>query len=724
MRETVGRIVRCVALAGALAAMTPPETMPRAGEPAEESPAKRAEKPSLEGTIERLLEDMGSALPEDARARLGRGLRQVAQFWQVEDGGPEDLEEFVRAHFAADPAVRDTLFHRFERILEAIDGHLGEIARELRTQADLDLGPILPADELFAGYDPSAHILDDFFDSKLAFSVLLNFPLTTLGERLTEGKRWTRRQWAEARLAERFSRRVPAEVSLAIARASSAAERYIAQYNIWAHHLLDPTGRRLFPPKMRLLSHWNLRDQIKADYSEPTGGLARQRLLQTVMERIVTQTIPAAVIDNPRVDWDPMANAVRRSPVDDGPGSSASGRADSVPDGAEAAGAGSEVSPAREPDRRYAVLLETFRAARLLDPYSPTAPTHRSRSFDEGREIPEERVRAMLLAVLSSPLVPRVAALVEERLDRALEPFDIWYNGFRPRGSRSEGELDLLVRRKYPDAEAFKRDIPEILRRLGFTEDRAAFIAGKIEVDPARGSGHAMGASMRSASARLRTRIGRDGMDYKGYNIALHELGHNVEQVISLHDVDSTLLEGVPNTAFTEAFAFVFQAHDLELLGLETPDPEAKALKVLNDFWATFEIAGVALVDMEVWRWMYGHPEASPEELRDATLELAKRVWNEHYAPVFRRSDVLLLGIYSHMIESFLYLPDYPVGHIIAHQVERVMEKAGSVGPTFERMARYGDVAPDIWMENAAGTPVGPEALLSSTEEALGRLGG
>ena len=35
----------------------------------------------------------------------------------------------------------------------------------------------------FAGYDPSAHVNDDFFANKLAFVVLLNFPLTTLDQR-------------------------------------------------------------------------------------------------------------------------------------------------------------------------------------------------------------------------------------------------------------------------------------------------------------------------------------------------------------------------------------------------------------------------------------------------------------------------------------------------------------------------------------------------------------
>ena len=66
-----------------------------------------------------------------------------------------------------------------------------------------------------------------------------------------------------------------------------------------------------------------------------------------------------------------------------------------------------------------------------------------------------------------------------------------------------------------------------------------------------------MGAERRGDKAHLRTRVEPSGMMYKGYNIAIHELGHNVEQVCSLYQVDSTLLRGVPNTAFTEALAFV-----------------------------------------------------------------------------------------------------------------------------------------------------------------------
>jgi len=77
---------------------------------------------------------------------------------------------------------------------------------------------------------------------------------------------------AEARLAQRFSKRIPAEVNLETARALSQAEQYIAGYNIWMHHLVNERGERLFPAKMRLLSHWNLRDEIKANYPLGAAG--------------------------------------------------------------------------------------------------------------------------------------------------------------------------------------------------------------------------------------------------------------------------------------------------------------------------------------------------------------------------------------------------------------------------------------------------------------------
>lgn len=211
-------------------------------------------------------------------------------------------------------------------------------------------------------------------------------------------------------------------------------------------------------------------------------------------------------------------------------------------------------------------------------------------------------------------------------------------------------------------------------------------------------------------------------MNYKGFNIAVHEMGHNVEQTLSLNYIDHTLLAGVPNTAFTEALAFVFQARDLELLGLASPGPGTRALEAVHAFWETAEIAAVALVDMRVWHWMYDHPNATAAELKEATLQIAMDVWNTYFAPVFKASDVTLLGVYSHMIHSFLYLPDYPIGHMISVQVEGQMAAAGAVGPEFERMCKTGNVVPDLWMTKATGSVVGPEAMLAAAERGLEEL--
>jgi oligoendopeptidase F len=225
----------------------------------------------------------------------------------------------------------------------------------------------------------------------------------------------------------------------------------------------------------------------------------------------------------------------------------------------------------------------------------------------------------------------------------------------------------------------------------------------------------------REDKAHLRTRVGSDGMDYKGYNIAVHELGHNIEQVFSLNAIDSWWLNGVPNTGFTEALAFVFQNRDLELLGVAMDDKDSRRLEALDTLWNTAEIAAVALLDMRVWRFMYAHPEATPAELREATVTMAREVWNRYLAPVIGVEDSEILAIYSHMIAYGLYLPDYPLGHIIAFQVAEKMNE-GNLGAEFERLSRQGRLTPDAWMRGAVGRPLSTEALLREARTALDTL--
>ncbi len=648
---------------------------------------------------------------EAQRPRIERGVRQVAALWRPTDG---DLAPFVREHFLSDEQLLTTTLLRLQAAFEQIDGHFNEVQRELRRPSDTDTGPLTTIDLLLGSLDPATHVLEDLFASKVGFVVLLNYPLTTLPERLSEGDKWSRTTWASVRLAQRFSRRVPADVQQKVSEAVVAGERYVASYNLYLHHLLDEKGERLWPKGLRLISHWNLRDEIRASYADPQG-LQKQRLIAKAMERIVEQSIPQAVIDDPRLDWSPLTNQVQLAPPEEVEVAASTPKTTRSP-----------LPPAdklgeREPDRRYALLLKQAETQRLVDPYSPSAKTLIERSFQLSREIPEADVVRLLAEVCGSPLVKDVARLAEAQLGRKLVPHDLWYAGFRPRGKIPEATLDQLVQKRYPTAQAFEADIPKLLTKLSFSPDKAKFLAEHIRVDASRGAGHAMPALRRGDFPRLRTRVGPLGMDYKGYNIAVHELGHNVEQVFSLYEVGETLLAGVPNNAFTEALAFVFQQRDIALLGIGTPDEESSRRRILADFWDTWEIAGVALVEIATWHYMYDHPQATPAQLRAEVVRLAQETWNRYYAPVLGGQDVLLLGIYSHMIQNTLYLPDYPLGHLIAAQIEEHLAKqpAGSLGREFERMAKLGQVTPDLWLKHATGAPLSAAPLLRMTEAAL-----
>ncbi len=630
------------------------------------------------------------------------GVAQAATLWRASDG---DFAAFCVEHFVADPAAREALFVKLQATVEQIRGHMLELGRTVRWGTEVEDGrPVQPIDRLLATYDVGAHVVDDLFTSKVAFSILLNFPLRTLAQKVKDGPQWTRRMWAEVRLTGIVDTRVPGELAGAASAAEAAADQYIAGYNLWMHHVLGAEGKRQFPAGKRLISHWNLRDELKANYADPEG-LAKQRTIAKVMERIVTQTIPKAVIDNPRLDWDPLTNKVTAG---------AEVEADAPKDRA------TTVSDEREPDARFAQVLGHLRAAKAIDKFSPIAPTRIARAF-EGAELPEERVRGMLVEILESPLATDAAAEMQRRLKRPLEPHDLWYE-FGAGGTK-EAELDAVTRKKYPTAAAFAKDMPRILRDLGFTAARAKHLSNLIAVDPSRGAGHAMGAERRGDKAHLRTRVETGGMDYKGYNIAVHELGHNVEQTFSLYDIDYTLLAGVPNTAFTEALAFLFQARDLELLGRLKPSGEADRLRVLDAFWNTREIAGSALVEIDVWHWLYDHPEATAAELRDATVKIARDVWDRYYAPTLGGKGTVLLGIYSHTIASPLYLFNYVVGHLIAFQIEEHVEgkDRATFAKEFERVCRLGNILPDLWMQQATGKPVSAQPLLTATARALKR---
>ena len=631
---------------------------------------------------------------EQKKDLIQRGVTQVASLWKEEDGSPEMFQSFCIENFQGEEKARKDLFKTLSRNYEQIWGHFNNLSLELNKPLHLDAGPITQADVMFGSFSPGAHLAEDLYKNKIAFLTILNFPFYSLEEKAEMAGEWDRLQWAYARMGDIFTSRVPAAINQEASRIATESDNYVSQYNIIMGNLLNEEGNTLFPDNLHLITHWGLRDELKANYGQE-DGLEKQKMIYRVMQRIIDQSIPEKVINNTEVKWNPYSNEVTKE--------------------------GEPLQAKPEPDTRYQHLLNNFHARKAADPYSPAYPTAIKRAFNQGLELTRQEVEDLFTELVSSPLLVEVGELISRRLGRDLEPFDIWYDGFKARSGISDAELDQIVGARYPDAESFDSDLTNILVKLGWNRERANEISSKVVVEASRGAGHAWGAQMRSQNSHLRTRIGSEGMSYNGYNIAMHEFGHNVEQTISLHDVDYYMLNGVPNTAFTEALAFIFQVRDLKVLGLDADDPQADHLAALDIFWGTYEIMGVSLVDMKVWEWMYNNPDTTPTQLKEKTIELAKEVWNDFFAPVFGVEDAPILGIYSHMISYPLYLSAYPLGHLIEFQIEEHIRNKNLARET-DRMFAIGNIIPQHWMKEAVGEPISNQPLLNAVERALAEM--
>lgn len=642
----------------------------------------------ITATVDRVMGEQ----PAADRALLEKGVRHAASLWREDDGTASEFTDFAAENYLSDPAKRKVVFLKISNYLESLGGNMNEITLDLRKVLDEAAGEIDEIDRMFGNYSVSSHLQSDFYENRIAFVVALNFPYYTLAEKDELGGGWSREQWAMARLGDQFISRVPAELNQAANTAVGNAEMYIADYNIYMGKLRTDDGRQLFPDDMVLLSHWNLRDEIKSNYADRENGNEKQEMIYRVMERIIRQEIPGAVVNSPDYEWAPFSNSVTKN------------------------GAAAEVKA--EPDTRYSHVISIFNAWKALDPYYPGMNNAVTRSFSGGMEISADDAAALFSEYLGSPQLKQLAGIIRDRLGRDLRPYDIWYDGFKSRSSISESMLTAKTSALYPDPAAFRAGMPAILVKLGWSPERAEYLADKIVVDPARGSGHAWGAAMKGAVSHLRTRVSGKGMDYKGYNIAVHEFGHNIEQTISLYDVDYYTLSGVPNTAFTEATAFLFQDRDLMLLGINDENPEKEKLQTLDAAWSLMEIMGVSMVEMEVWKWMYENPEATPSQLKDKTVAIAIDVWNRYFAPVLGVSDSPLLAIYSHMINGPLYLQNYAYGQIIQFQIEEHL-KGKDFSDEIDRMYSLGRLTPQHWMNQATGTKISAQPLIRALDEAL-----
>ena len=646
------------------------------------------------------------AHPTADSAMLARGAKQVAALWRESDGTVTDYQTLIASSYAATDAEKEQLYNRMAFILEQCRQSADMLNNTLQEPtALLGKGDPTQIDWIISGYSPMAHFAEDMFANKIAHICVLNFPQYSLEEKNTLGKDWTRQEWAYARLGDVFSSRVPGHVVAYYSQALSEAENYIAGYNIMMHCLRNEQGEQLWPEPMALLSHWNLRDELKSNYAEAKGegvearGREKQEMIYQVMLRIIRQEIPDCVVNSDQYLWAPYSNTA--TPINE------------------------EIHNSKfltqNFNSRYQQIINIFHAAQQIDTYRSDAPTHILRTFNEDLQIPFEEIESLFTQLIQSDEVKQVAAIIRERLGRDLRPYDIWYDGFKSRSSISEDALTAETQKRYPDAYAFEKDMPRMLMDLGFASDKANAIASHIVVEAARGSGHARPCVGREQPARLRTRVSNKGMDYKGYNIAVHEFGHNVEEVISLYDIDHYTLAGIPNTGFTEASAFLFQERDLQLLHHSTQS-QPHADQLFDLIWGMYEIMGVSLVDMRMWQWLYANPKATAADLREAVIRIASEVWNQYYAPFLGEKDSPLLAIYSHMIGYALYLPAYPIGNLVQYQLEEHLAQCKTAqewAQEYTRIYQQGCLTPDAWMRGAVGSPMSVEPILNAVREAL-----
>ena len=413
------------------------------------------------------------------------------------------------------------------------------------------------------------------------------------------------------------------------------------------------------------------------------------------MARHIDGTIPAGVMSGGETrDWNPETNLVA---------------------GGEP---GELVGPAR-----YEQWIAQFRMAREFDPLFPDEPTAIARKFALEREMPEAEVERLMVELLESPVRRDLAAFLRAKLGRALEPFDIYFEDIVE--AKPASEMNAAVRARFASVKELEAKLPTVLRELGFSDADADFLGSRIRVEVCKGAGHAMRPYLEGYGAWLRTSSLDTELGWDGFDTAMHELGHNLEQLCSCYFAPRASLRGVPNTACTEAFAFLYQSLAKRVLGIEDPAAAERSYheETIAAMLMTCQIAGPSLVELRTWREIYDLGDAcTPEAIRAAVLRHSEEVWNEFFQPHYGDDPYHILGAYQHMLGHPLYLADYAIGRTMSHQIRSHMRGRDLAAET-KRICSIGSVTPDAWMREAVGGPLSAVPLIEDTGAAIEALG-
>jgi hypothetical protein len=619
-----------------------------------------------------------------------RGTGMVASLWHESDGSVADFVEFCTANFMSESEREQNLELVIEN-LKILQGYSSIIRSRFTEYSSFTDRDEMPPDRFFRDAIPST----DPWKSKLAFFLQLNYPNINPKEVIEQGAMWDRQTWAKARIGDWYAFRRPDDFQVPYREEASRFNRHISAYFLRMGQLISDGKPSPFPVDFLLNCHHGLRDNIKEDYTRE-NGFERQWLTGQVIERIVKGDIPAEFLADENTWWDPVRQELYRMEQ----------------------GNLQPVAFTPEGLKRYEGFNWSVRNRQAEDQLYDDGSSALERTFRRS-QLSLEQVEDMLRAMLGSPEFKQAGELVSQELGRPLQPFDIWYSGFQAQSRYPANTLDSIVRARYQKPKDLQRDLPTIFRRLGFSENEADWLGNSIEIRPVISGGYSNRPPLPGYPASFTAAFPENGLDYKGFRIAMHELGHVTEMLYSMREADYSILEGVPTGAITEGMAEYLAYRNITALGLDEGSPEeVRHLQALASFWYNVDMGGQALAEIETWKWMTANPDAGPEQVREAMLEISSSVWNEYFAPVFGIRDQHILSIYNHMITGSLYLFNYFVGNVVMFQLyEGFQNEALEIG--LARACAEGNTLPDLWMNRAVGENISIQPLLKATGTAV-----
>jgi hypothetical protein len=174
---------------------------------------------------------------------------------------------------------KTALFERLCQDFEIIYGHNNRISIDLQRPEQVTGYPKTMVNEFFSAYNSMAHFEEDMFANKTAFVIILNFPNFSLKEKNNNGQKWSELEWGFVRLGDLFTSRIPAEVQQRISNVEAAANQYIDNYNIDMKQVGSFTNQFYWSTSLPLITHWGLRDELKAAYADPVNGVKKQEVI-------------------------------------------------------------------------------------------------------------------------------------------------------------------------------------------------------------------------------------------------------------------------------------------------------------------------------------------------------------------------------------------------------------------------------------------------------------